>query len=59
VAPAADPPATQDEPLAGYGRRIPFDVTGTKAGSFTSDAAQTSDQTPGTTIVSQAFTITK
>jgi hypothetical protein len=34
-------------------------VTGTKAGSFTSDAALPSDQTPGTTIVSQAFTITK
>ena len=35
-----------------------FDVTGTKAGSFTSDAALTSDQSRAP-IVSQAFTIRK
>ena len=46
------------QPTAGGSVSIPFDVTGKKTGTFHSDAALTSDQTPGTTIVPQALTIT-
>jgi Subtilase family/PA domain/Fibronectin type-III domain len=46
------------QPTPGGSVAIPFDVTGKKTGTYHSDAALTSDQTPGTTIAPQALTVT-
>jgi hypothetical protein len=45
-------------PTPGGSVSIPFDVWGAATGTFHSDASMTSDQTPGTTIVPQALTVT-
>jgi subtilisin family serine protease len=45
-------------PVAGGSVTIPFDVSGDKTGTYTSDAELTSSTTPGTTIAPQVLTVT-
>jgi subtilisin family serine protease len=45
-------------PVAGGSVSVPFDIWSKKIGTWHSDAALTSDQTPGTTIATQTLTIT-